>query len=102
MKPNFAGMVSGWFPFKIVFERPTLHSEWLQNISIRTLVNFIEDAQKQYHAYISATIKAISMPSDFKIYAQCRHWDIRPSSDLFNAMFWISNIHSCMAQQLFC
>ena len=57
-------MVIGWFPFKIMSDRPILHSEWLQNISISSVVNFIEDAQTQYHAYISATIRAISMQSD--------------------------------------
>jgi hypothetical protein len=29
IKPNLAGMVPGWVPFKIVSNSPTLHSRWL-------------------------------------------------------------------------
>jgi hypothetical protein len=29
IKPNLAGMVPGWLPFKIVSNRPSLHSRWL-------------------------------------------------------------------------
>jgi hypothetical protein len=28
IKPNLAGMVAGWVPFKIVSDSPTLHSRW--------------------------------------------------------------------------
>ena len=28
IKPNLAGMVPGWFPFKIVSNSPALHSRW--------------------------------------------------------------------------
>ena len=28
IKPNLAGMVPGWVPFKIVSDSPALHSRW--------------------------------------------------------------------------
>jgi hypothetical protein len=28
IKPNLAGMVPGWVPFKIVSDSPVLHSRW--------------------------------------------------------------------------
>ena len=33
-KPNLTGMVIGWVPFKIVSDRPTLHSKWLLLLKI--------------------------------------------------------------------
>jgi hypothetical protein len=29
IKPNLAGMVPGWVPYKIVSDSPALHSRWL-------------------------------------------------------------------------
>jgi hypothetical protein len=42
IKPNLAGMVIGWVPFKIVSDRPALHSRWLLllKIKISLVVNF--------------------------------------------------------------
>ena len=34
IKPNLAGMVSGWVPFKIVSDSPALHSRWLMLLKI--------------------------------------------------------------------
>ena len=34
IKPNLTGMVIGWVPFKIVSDRPTLHSRWLLLLKI--------------------------------------------------------------------
>jgi hypothetical protein len=34
IKPNLAGMVPGWVPFKIVSDRPALHSRWLLLLKI--------------------------------------------------------------------
>ena len=34
IKPNLAGMVPGWFPFKIVSDSPALHSRWLLLLKI--------------------------------------------------------------------
>jgi hypothetical protein len=34
IKPNLAGMVSGWVPFKIVSDSPALHSRWLLLLKI--------------------------------------------------------------------
>jgi hypothetical protein len=41
-KPNLAGMVPGWVPFKIVSNSPALHSSWplLLKIEISLVVNF--------------------------------------------------------------
>jgi hypothetical protein len=42
IKPNLAGMVPGWVPFKTVSDSPALHSRWLllQKIEISLVVNF--------------------------------------------------------------
>ena len=34
IKPNLAGMVPGWVPFKIVSDSPALHSRWLLLLKI--------------------------------------------------------------------
>ena len=34
IKPNLAGMVPGWVPFKIVSDSPALHSSWLLLLKI--------------------------------------------------------------------
>jgi hypothetical protein len=34
IKPNLAGMVPGWVPFKIVSDSPALHSRWLLFLKI--------------------------------------------------------------------
>jgi hypothetical protein len=34
VKPNLAGMVPAWVPFKIVSDSPTLHSRWLLLLKI--------------------------------------------------------------------
>jgi hypothetical protein len=34
IKPNLAGMVPGWVPFKILSNSPTLHSRWLLLLKI--------------------------------------------------------------------
>ena len=34
LKPNLAGMVPGWVPFKIVSDSPALHSRWLLLLKI--------------------------------------------------------------------
>ena len=34
IKPNMAGMVPGWFPFKIVSDSPALHSRWVLLLKI--------------------------------------------------------------------
>ena len=34
IKPNLAGMVAGWVPFKIVSDSPALHSRWLLLLKI--------------------------------------------------------------------
>jgi hypothetical protein len=34
IKPNLAGMVPGWVPFKIVSGRPALHLRWLLLLKI--------------------------------------------------------------------
>ena len=34
IKPNLAGMVSGWVPFKIESDSPALHSRWLMLLKI--------------------------------------------------------------------
>jgi hypothetical protein len=33
-KPNLAGMVPGWVPFKIVYDSSALHSRWLLLLKI--------------------------------------------------------------------
>jgi hypothetical protein len=40
IKPNLAGMVPGWVPFKIVSDSPALHSRWplLLKIEISSIV----------------------------------------------------------------
>jgi hypothetical protein len=42
IKPNLAGMVPGWVPFKIVSDSPTLHSRWLLllKIEISSIVHY--------------------------------------------------------------
>jgi hypothetical protein len=42
IKPNLAGMVPGWFPFKNVSDSPALHSRWLLllKIEISSIVHF--------------------------------------------------------------
>ena len=42
IKPNLAGMVPGWVPFKIVSDSHALHSRWplLLKIEISSVVNF--------------------------------------------------------------
>jgi hypothetical protein len=42
IKPNLAGMVLGWVPFKIVSDSPALHSRWLLllKIEISSIVHF--------------------------------------------------------------
>jgi hypothetical protein len=34
IKPNMAGMVPGWVPFKILSDSPALHSRWLLLLKI--------------------------------------------------------------------
>jgi len=34
IKPNMAGIVLGWVPFKIVSDSPALHSRWLLLLKI--------------------------------------------------------------------
>jgi hypothetical protein len=42
IKPNLAGMVPGWVPFKIMSDSPALHSRWplLQKIEISLFFYF--------------------------------------------------------------
>jgi hypothetical protein len=42
IKPNLAGMVPGWFPFKIVSDSPALHSRWLLLLKIEQFWPFEE------------------------------------------------------------
>jgi hypothetical protein len=39
IKPNLAGMVPGWVPFKIVSDSPALHSRWLLLLNIEISSN---------------------------------------------------------------
>ena len=39
MKPNLAGMVPEWIPFKIVSDSPALHSRWLPLLKIEISSN---------------------------------------------------------------
>jgi hypothetical protein len=41
IKPNLAGMVPGWVPFKIVSNSPTLHSRWLLLLKIEILPGLV-------------------------------------------------------------
>jgi hypothetical protein len=50
VKPNLAGMVSGWVPFKFVSDSPTLHSRWLLflKIEISSIVHFESGPPKDH------------------------------------------------------
>ena len=39
IKPNLAGMIRQWVPFKIVSDRSALHSRWLLEIEISSIVH---------------------------------------------------------------
>jgi len=38
IKPNLAGMVPGWVPFKIESDSPALHSRWLLLLKIEIFI----------------------------------------------------------------
>jgi hypothetical protein len=40
IKPNLAGMVPGWVPFKFVSDSPALHSRWLLLLKIKIWAHF--------------------------------------------------------------
>jgi hypothetical protein len=62
VKPNLAGMILGWVPFKIVSDRPALHSRWLLllKIEICSIVHccFIVNRNENTHP-LSGNIKFI-------------------------------------------
>ena len=42
IKPNLAGMVPGWVPFKIVSNSPAPHSRWLLLLKIETISSYFD------------------------------------------------------------
>jgi hypothetical protein len=46
IKPNLAGMVPGWFPFKNVSDSPALHSRW--PLLLKSAERKISQKNKEY------------------------------------------------------
>jgi hypothetical protein len=46
IKPNLAGMVPGWVPFKIVSDSPTLLSRWLLLLKIEISFGSVVSEEK--------------------------------------------------------